>query len=171
MKLTQQQAREIERLKDLNERLKIEAQGHAQEAKTANATIAEIYQCVSQSTGEVGNWHGAQPVRDAMDRQTEEIEQLKINHTDINVEFGRLNGVITRQMEEIERLTELAKEYHDTAENQKNDSEQQAREIARLREALGRISRHGPIMGSTGDYRQGQLDVLESVKRIAEERP
>lgn len=49
--------------------------------------------------------------------------------------------------------------------------EQQAEEIAGLCESLGRIARHGPIMGSTGDYRQGQLDVLESVKRIAEERP
>ena len=49
--------------------------------------------------------------------------------------------------------------------------EQQAKEIARLRDTLERISRHVPIMGSTGDYRQGQLDVLESVKRIAEEHP
>lgn len=197
--LIEQQAREIERLKDLNEHLKIEAQGHAQEAKTANATIAEIYQCVSGATGEVGSWHGAQPVRDAMDKQAQEIAfhvsrvealrrflsekitecqkqakeiaQLQINHTDINVEFDRLNGVITRQMEDIERLTELATGYHDTAENRTNDIEQQAREIARLRGTLERISRHVPIMGSTGDYRQGQLDVLESVKRIAEEHP
>lgn len=237
---------DVTRLKDLNEHLKIEAQGYAQEARTANATIREIYQCVSQSTGEVGNWHGAQPVRDAMDKQAKEIAfhvsrvealrrflsekitecqqqakeiaQLRINYTDINVEFDRLNGVITRQMEEIERLTELATGYHDTAENRTNDIEQQAREIARLKEIcervaeevmdylntahvngkpdepelwqavermkvahrqeiarlrdkLERISRHAPIMGSTGDYRQGQLDVLESVKRIAEERP
>ncbi len=36
-----------------------------------------------------------------------------------------------------------------------------------LREALQRIERHGPIMGSTGSYRQGQLDILESSKGIA----
>lgn len=141
--LIEQQAKELEQLKDLNEHLKIEAQGHAQEARTANATIYEIYQCVRGSTGEVGNWHGAQPVRDAMDKQAKELAQLKINHAEINVEFDRLNSVITRQMEEIERL----------------------------RDKLERISRHAPIMGSTGDYRQGQLDVLESVKRIAEEHP
>ena len=47
-------------------RLKLEAQMHAQEARTANATIAEIYQAVTGSTGEPGNWHGARPVRDAL---------------------------------------------------------------------------------------------------------
>ena len=36
-----------------------------------------------------------------------------------------------------------------------------------LRVALGRIERHGPIMGSRGDYRQGQLDILETVSTIA----
>jgi hypothetical protein len=36
-----------------------------------------------------------------------------------------------------------------------------------LRDALERIARHLPIMGSTGEYRQGQLDVLESVLEIA----
>ena len=33
--------------------------------------------------------------------------------------------------------------------------------------ALERIARHGVIMGSKDDYRQGQLDVLESVHAIA----
>ena len=40
-------------------------------------------------------------------------------------------------------------------------------EIERLREALQKIERHGPIMGSTGDYRRGQLDILEVVSTIA----
>jgi hypothetical protein len=39
--------------------------------------------------------------------------------------------------------------------------------VADLAQALQRIARHGPIMGSTGDYRQGQLDILENVQRIA----
>lgn len=45
------------------EHLKQEAQIHAQEARTANATIAEIYQVCSGGTGEPGNWNGAEPVR------------------------------------------------------------------------------------------------------------
>lgn len=57
---------ERDEAKSLVERLKLEAQAHAQEARTANATIAEIYQVCSGSTGEPGNWHGAEPVRAAI---------------------------------------------------------------------------------------------------------
>jgi hypothetical protein len=46
----------------LVERLRMEAQLHAQEARTANATIAEIYQTISNYRGEPGNWNGAIPV-------------------------------------------------------------------------------------------------------------
>lgn len=62
------QVKEIEQLKNLAATLKLQAQIHAQEARTANSTIAEIYQCVSGATGEAGNWHGAQPVRDVIER-------------------------------------------------------------------------------------------------------
>jgi hypothetical protein len=48
---------------ELIERLRLEAQIHAQEARTANATIAEIYQLCSGGKGEPVNWHGAEPVR------------------------------------------------------------------------------------------------------------
>jgi hypothetical protein len=48
---------------DLIDRLRLEAQIHAQEARTANATIAEIYQLCSGGKGEPGNWNGAEPVR------------------------------------------------------------------------------------------------------------
>jgi len=36
-----------------------------------------------------------------------------------------------------------------------------------LLEALGSLSRHRPLMGSTGEYREGQLDLLQSIERIA----
>ena len=39
--------------------------------------------------------------------------------------------------------------------------------IEKLREGLMKIERHGPIMGSTGEYRQGQIDILETVSTIA----
>jgi len=64
---------ELQQALNLCERLKLEAQCHAQEARTANATIAEIYQAVSGGTGEPGNWHGAQPVVDALQRTREEL--------------------------------------------------------------------------------------------------
>lgn len=49
---------------ELIEKIKLEARSHAGEAKTANSTINEIYQIISNATGEPANWHGAQPVRD-----------------------------------------------------------------------------------------------------------
>ena len=51
--------------------------------------------------------------------------------------------------------------------------ERELNETAKQRDALAIamkcIERHGVIMGSTGDYRQGQLDALKSVKIIATE--
>ena len=47
--------------------LELQAKGHACEADTANSTIAEIYQLCTGSTGEPGNWNGAEPVRKALD--------------------------------------------------------------------------------------------------------
>ena len=58
----------------LTERLKREAVQHAQEARTANATIAEIYQAVTGGTGEPGNWHGAEPIKAELTRLREENE-------------------------------------------------------------------------------------------------
>ncbi len=40
-------------------------------------------------------------------------------------------------------------------------------ENARLRKALKTLSRYGVIMGSRGEYRQGQLDVLEYIHEIS----
>lgn len=62
----------------LAERLKREAQFHAQEARTANSTIYEIYQVVSGGKGEPGNWHGAEPVRaklEALERENAELRE------------------------------------------------------------------------------------------------
>jgi len=47
---------------ELNDTLRQEAQMHAQEARTANGTIYEIYQAITGATGEPGNWNGAKPV-------------------------------------------------------------------------------------------------------------
>lgn len=88
---------------------------------------------------------------------------------------------MARLKEICERVAEEVMDYLNTANvNGKPDEPElwqavermkgaHRQEIARLRDKLERISRHVPIMGSTGDYRQGQLDVLESVKRIAKE--
>lgn len=55
--------RERDEARALSDRLKLEAQCHASEARTANSTIHEIYQVLSGGKGEPGNWHGAEPAR------------------------------------------------------------------------------------------------------------
>lgn len=50
-----------------------QAQGWKGEARCANHTIGQIYQLVTGSTGEPGNWHGAEPVR----KLVEERDQLR----------------------------------------------------------------------------------------------
>jgi hypothetical protein len=61
----------------LAERLKREAVQHAQEARTANATIAEAYQAVTGGAGEPGNWHGAEPIIAEITRLHSEIERYR----------------------------------------------------------------------------------------------
>lgn len=99
----ERQAKEMERLKYLNGHLKLQAQNHAQEAGTANATIAKIYQCVSGSTGEHGNWHGAQPVQ-------AEIERLQRDAENYKASYERCEEIIAGHEKEIDRLkAQLAK--------------------------------------------------------------
>lgn len=54
---------QLEAAEALADRLKLEAQCHAGEARAANSTIYEIYQVLSGSKGEPGNWNGAEPAR------------------------------------------------------------------------------------------------------------
>jgi len=68
-------ANDLDAVRDMNERLTREAQMHAQEARTANATIAEMYQLISNATGEPGNWNGAKPLREYIERMNVEREE------------------------------------------------------------------------------------------------
>lgn len=53
----------MERLTWRESQLIQQAQIWKQEARAANATIAEIYQLITGRRGEPGNWNGAEPVR------------------------------------------------------------------------------------------------------------
>jgi hypothetical protein len=61
------------------QKLKLEAQGHAQEARTANSTIAEIYQHVTEHSGEPGNWNGAVPVAAELRRLRSALDWIIAN--------------------------------------------------------------------------------------------
>lgn len=52
----------------LSDRLLMEAQCHAGEARAHKATVHEAYQIASGATGERGNWNGAGPIRELADR-------------------------------------------------------------------------------------------------------
>ena len=65
---------ETERLRDLADTLRQQAQIHAQEARTANASLHECYRAATGGKGEPGNWNGANPVITEIERLKEEIE-------------------------------------------------------------------------------------------------
>ncbi len=50
----------------LAERLKLEAQIHAQEARTQKATVLECYRAVTEGRGEPADWNGSRPVVEAL---------------------------------------------------------------------------------------------------------
>ena len=62
---------------ELNDTLRQEAQIHAQEARTANGTIYEIYQAITGATGEPGNWNGAKPVIEKLAQLQERAGELE----------------------------------------------------------------------------------------------
>ncbi|WP_375597614.1 hypothetical protein [Devosia sp. Naph2] len=68
---------EVKRLTELADRLKLEAQGHASETRTANSTIYEIYQVLSGGKGEPGNWNGAEPARRYVEAAEAERDELR----------------------------------------------------------------------------------------------
>lgn len=110
--------REIERLNELCDKLRMEAQCHAQEARTANAIIYEIYQIVSNGTGEPGNWHGAQPVKKEIARLKAVISALnKDGLTDavMNavIERDQLKAELAQATQREQRLREALQLLHD----------------------------------------------------------
>lgn len=60
------QAARLEEKDALIERLKLEAQIHAGEARCHKSTVHEAYQTCTGATGEPGNWHGAEPIKTAL---------------------------------------------------------------------------------------------------------
>ena len=97
---------ELDRLRNLVAILQQQAEIHAQEARTANATIYEAYQAVTGATGEPGNWNGARPIRGELDRLRAENARMRSAGTDaltvLKFAFNRIH-VLPRS-----RDTELA---------------------------------------------------------------
>ncbi len=58
-----------------SERLLQEAQIQAQEMRTHQSTVREIYQVITGNTGEPGDWNGAEPVR-KLKEENERLEKM-----------------------------------------------------------------------------------------------
>ena len=71
-------AAEVARLEALVSTLRQEVQIHAQEARSQKATVHEIYQIVTGGTGEPGDWHGAEPVREYVKRLRDALESARM---------------------------------------------------------------------------------------------
>lgn len=113
-------------------------------------------------------------------RETPKADEVLMNST-VEAVSGDWLHVLTAMIKQARQMERDAREYKDElarAQARETETNIQARrdaeradanaaEAGRLREALLKIERHGPIMGSTGDYRQGQLDILENVSTIA----
>jgi hypothetical protein len=75
--LAKRQAVEIVVKDALIETLKLEARMHAQEARSQIATVHDIYRLCSGGTGERGNWHGAEPVRETLTTLQRELAEAR----------------------------------------------------------------------------------------------
>lgn len=69
------QAADLAEARGLIDRLRLEAQIHAGEARCHKATVHEAYQACSGATGEPGNWHGAEPIRKALSEATRQRDE------------------------------------------------------------------------------------------------
>lgn len=83
--------REVERLRDLVESVKLEARLHSGEARCHRSTVHSIYQIVTGAKGEPGNWHGAAPICEA---------------------FGKLESELAEARRALDLCTESENEYH-----------------------------------------------------------
>ncbi|HET8791698.1 MAG TPA: hypothetical protein VFM75_10855, partial [Modicisalibacter sp.] len=86
------QLEELAQLQSERDHAILQAQIHAQEARTQQATVAEIYRLCSGGKGEPGDWHGAEPVRRAL-ADAEQREQALAAHVE------RLTELITDCLE------------------------------------------------------------------------
>ncbi len=68
------------------ERLKLEAQGWAMEARAQKATVHACYEIVTGKTGEPGDWNGADPLRKYVAGLQDTIERLSAPVSDEELE-------------------------------------------------------------------------------------
>lgn len=81
------------------ERLRMEAQGHAMEARTQRGTVRDIYQVVTGAIGEPGDWNGANPVRERIGQLIATLEHARACLMSLTTDSG--NDPVSRQMQKM----------------------------------------------------------------------
>lgn len=102
--------------------LKTQAQCHAMEARSSNATLNEIYQLCSGAKGEKASWNGSEPVREVLDAKDAEIahkaEELRSNDQQCRFQVAALreqNAALKAALEQArEALAFIVYENNDT---------------------------------------------------------
>lgn len=79
---------DVVRAERVAEHRRVQAQTWKQEARTANATIAECYRAVTGGTGEPGNWHGARPVVECIDALRAELAEVHAKFDAMHADLG-----------------------------------------------------------------------------------
>lgn len=101
------------------ERLKMEAEGHAMEARTANSTINAAYQAVTGKTGEPGTWNGERPIVECIEGLRSENERLVGLLTDVSdYNAGRTEHKINAQTTWQKLIAKINRALKDTTNGQ-----------------------------------------------------
>jgi hypothetical protein len=101
--------RERDKARDLNERLRREAEMWAGEARCHKATVHECYQIATGGKGEPGNWNGAKPIREAFAAATARAERLEAALRDAREAWSRYE----KFLELIGTATDIERAYND----------------------------------------------------------
>ena len=151
---------EIERLRNLVDRLRTEAQIHSGEARTANSSLHDAYQAASGGRGEPGNWNGANPIKDEIERLRAKLAETAADAEEFEKAVRQREEEFARKMGALEARAELAEAQlsHLEMANLFNDERARAAE-KRLAEARAVIA---PLIN-----RYNEIMQIKSGRRVA----
>lgn len=178
----------------LNLRADLDAIKAIRNEETARAERAEAELKAYRDAVDAQPWASDLPIRVLLDQITSELlttRNLLMSDADAQVELAAERAIVSRIWTQLGSPTheqlkgrsiyDLIDEMRaELAEQQwlKESSVKRAKELAEeldaerervrvLRQTLESLARRAPIMGSVGDYREGQLDALEVVSDVA----
>lgn len=113
-------------------------------------------------------WHDSEYIAASdYDALSAELAAIHIENDTLRAELESAHAAQRHAEKELSQyMAWYAMAEHQHLHEQRR-AERAEQEAAGLRAALEAITRRAPIMGSTGPYREGQLDALEACREIA----